>query len=453
MIAQAVRLIEETGPLEDGEAMNLAFRNSADREGRVIDRARILGQRFGLEAEIARWRELAPYVWLALSVFVGLVAYGIAVSVVGGDRSINAVLAFLLVLGGHVVTLVMWCFAVLAAWFSRGTAGRLSFGRLFLRLVAWLPLDRGPHSLTLLHATTSLLQRARLIPWAFGLISHAVWALAFVLLLAALWFAFSFRAYSMTWETTILSGDFFVGFVRATGWLPGLLGFPVPDASTVLAAGAAGSDQKAWAWWLIGCIVVYGLVPRIILAGLSWALWLRGKRLLKLDMAHPYYRKLLARFEEMETSIVVDAEQPPPVAASPQGRQAALESSAALAAVGFELPPEHPWPPAGLSSPDGFCERISGTGEERRALLNRLAQVRPYKLLVACNAASSPDRGTERFLREACSYAAHTGILLSAPSAAGTRRWQSWLQDKGMDEIATFTDPGAATAWFQPAHA
>ena len=61
-----------------------------------------------------------------------------------------------------------------------------------------------------------VLARARLAPWVFGGISHAVWSLAFVLLLTALALGLSLRAYRLTWETTLLTPDFFVRFVQAT---------------------------------------------------------------------------------------------------------------------------------------------------------------------------------------------------------------------------------------------
>ena len=453
MVAHTVRLIEESGPLEDSEAMNQAFRTRSGREERLIERARLLGQRFRLDAEIERWRELALVAWIALSVLVFSIAYGIAMAVVGGDRSINAVLAFFVALGMHALTLVLWCFAAVSVrWSPRSTFARLSLGSLFLRLVAWLPIDRGPHSMTMLRATTSLLQRARLLPWAFGFISHTIWALAFVLVLAAMWFAFSFQEYRLTWETTILSADFFIGFVRSTGWLPHLVGFPLPDTATLLGPSAT-SDHRAWAWWLIGCTFVYGLVPRVVLAILCWIVWRRGKQSLRLETADPYFRKLLARFDDMEGSTVVDAEQRVEPATRATAPVVPSGEHPSLAVVGFELPDEYPWPPGDLAGSAHLSERISGTSQERRALLNALAQARPHKILIVCNPASSPDRGTERFLREACSHAAQCALLLASPTngdVASHGRWQEWLQHIGMNEVRPFTDLENATAWFRP---
>src|SRR5690606_33914620 len=211
------------------------------------------------------------------------------------------------------LTLLIWALAAASGGVA-GLFGHLSFGNLLLRLLAHLPGDRVPHAPAMARSAQALLLRTRLLPWAFGTVSHAVWAAAFVLILAALWFAFSFQQYRLTWETTILDAQFFVRFVSVTGALPHWLGFPMPDAATLIAPDAPGGDHRAWAWWLIGCAFVYGFLPRVLLALLSWGVWRRRVRRLHPDTADPYYRKLLERFAQMEPSQVVDPEQRAPAA-------------------------------------------------------------------------------------------------------------------------------------------
>jgi hypothetical protein len=455
LLAETVKLIEADGPLEDSEAMGHAFRTVHGREERLLERARLLSQRLKLDHELARWRELAIYVWLGLAVLTFVVAYGIAATLLGSGRSINAVLAFVGVLGMHALTLLLWLLALLFSWVKGGSsAGRISLGNLFLRLVAWLPVDRGQHSLTMARAAGILLRRTKLAPWAFGFISHSIWAAAFALVLIALWFGFSFREYRLSWETTILQADFFVRFVQVTGWLPARLGFPVPDTATLLTPYAVGADQRSWAWWLIGCTVVYGLLVRLILAAISWLVWKRGKHLLRLDTSDPYFRKLLARFEQMESSLVVDPEQRTNL---DNGGHHALSKegySTARAVVGFELPDDVAWPPFDWPASVALHERIAGMAQERRRLLDTLAQLRPAKLLLVCNAASTPDRGTERFLREGAGSSAQCAILLvssSNPVEEGASRWQQWLQDTDISHISTFGKTSKALAWLENA--
>ena len=451
LIADTIRLIEHAGPLEDQAAMREAFCVATGREERLLERARLLGHELMLDRELVRWRDAARFAWLPLALVAFFAAYGSAVAVIGTGRTVNAVTAFFALLAIPLLTLVLWA----AAAFSGGGAGlfgHLSFGNILLRLVARLPGERTPHALTMAQAAYALLLRARLMPWAFGIVSHAVWAAAFVLILAALWFAFSFQEYRLTWETTILDAAFFVRFVTVTGTLPHWLGFPLPDVVTLLNPGTPGGDHRAWAWWLIGCAVTYGLLPRVVLGVMSWLAWRRGVRRLHLDTADPYYRKLLARFDEMEQSLIVDPERRPPVAheaVSP----ASGEGSAVRAVVGFELPPELRWPPLPLAHA-GQLDRIAGTGNERRALLDKLTRHRPGALLVVCHAASTPDRGTERFLREAVRAAGQTALLLETlDSGEGAQRWQAWLEQAGMQHIPCFTDATRAAAWMEGTHA
>jgi hypothetical protein len=456
LLAQAVRLVEDQGPLEDSEAMSQAFRMQSGREERLLERARMLSQRLGLENDLARWRELALYVWLGLTLLVFVMAYGIAATLLGGGRSLNAVLAFSGVLGMHAFTLLLWLLGLVFSSLSgAGTGGRISLGNLFLRLLAWMPIDRGPHSVTLARAASALFRQSKLGPWAFGFISHSIWAAAFILVLVALWFGFSFREYRLTWETTILHADFFIRFVQLTGWLPGLLGFPVPDTSTLLRPDAAGSDQRAWALWLMGCTFVYGLLLRLLLAGICWLTWQRGRKELRLDTSDPYFRKILARFEQMETSDIVDPEQRADAHASDASLRIRGAASPLPAVLGFELPDDIVWPPEGLPALLSLNQRIAGSGAERRQVLDRLAQLQPHKLLLVCNLPSTPDRGTERFLREAAACADHCGILLIALSGVPDttlQRWQSWLLDTGMNEIRTFTERAQAAHWLEAHH-
>lgn len=460
VLAETVRVIEHDGPLQDEAEMRDAARQAQGPEAQLLARARLLGQRLKLDRALVQWRDTVWVLWCGLALLAFLAAYGIAAAIVGGGRTVNAVTAFFALLALPTITLLMWVLAALTAASGGGGSwfGRLSFGNLLLALLARIPGQHNPHTVTMARATHALLQRARLLPWAFGLVSHAVWAAAFVLILAALWFAFSFQQYRLTWETTILDAGFFVGFVSLTGALPHALGFPLPDTATLLDP-AAGGDHRAWAWWLIGCAFVYGLLPRLVLAAICSWVWRRGMRRLHLDTSEPYYRKLLARFAALEQSMVVDAEQRDPESTMPAlpatPRPAA---GTARAVVGFELPPEVAWPPQALQTLPAveMVERIAGAGNERRNLLERLAVLQPRALLIVCHAASSPDRGTERFLREAARHAARTALMplaaVTADMEAGVQRWLDWLQQSGLDSIACQTDAAQAAAWMEENH-
>ncbi|WP_423455872.1 DUF2868 domain-containing protein [Ottowia sp. VDI28] len=453
VIAGTVALIESSGPLDDRAELRLAHRAQPTRAAQFMERAWLLGERLGLPAELARWRHVGLIVILMLAALVALSALGTARAVVGDARSINAMAAFITLLGLHLLTLALWLLGLL--W--PGAAASLSLGRLALWLTARLPLERGPHSFSVLRAVNRLLKRHKLLPWAFGVVSHTIWALAFGLILAVLAFGFAFHAYRLSWETTILSADFFQRFVHLTGSFPSMLGFAVPDAAAIQRAGASNlqtlgeaAAQSEWAWWLMGCVFTYGLLPRVFLALLSYARWRAGvARMGKPDSADPYVRAVFARLDALDPPVVTDPEQRPIQVAQPHRTPGDAAVPGTLAVIGFELPPEVPWPLPPISGlPDGaegelvLVERIAGSAAERQEVILALEQARPWSLWVVCHAASSPDRGTARFLREVAPVARQCHLLLVAEEGGAapaetesTRRWADWLAAERLDAI------------------
>lgn len=462
MIAGAVALIEAAGPLDDQAELRQAHRTQPTRVAQFLERAWLLGDRLGMLAEWARWRQVGFVVVMALAALVAISALGTARAVVGQAPTINAVAAFVTLLGLHALTLGLWFLSML--W-PRALAG-LSLGRLALGLTARLGASRlwgthapqslttshklpalGSHSFVMQQALNRLLQKNRLLPWVFGTISHTIWALAFVLILAVLAFGFAFHTYRLSWETTILSVDFFQSFVQITGWLPSLLGFPVPDAASVQSAGMGGlqsseaaASQREWAWWLMGCVFTFGLLPRVVFMLLSYARWRSGvARLPMLDTADPYVRAVFMRLDALDPPVVTDPERRPANAAGPRVLPAGPAIPGTRAIIGFELPPEVPWPlpgqPEGFEGKNVLEQRIAGASTERQAVEAALAQVRPWTLVIVVYAASSPDRGTARFFREIMPLAPQCHLLLvNADGSAvaledteGTRRWADWL--------------------------
>ena len=452
-MATAVQAIEQTGPLDDAAALAEAARRHSAPQLRLRERAWLLGQRLGLAAQMLRWRDAAWLLGAALALAVVLLANGVVFAMLTDGRTINAGSALVAALGMHFVTLVLWLLGTLLPFTGAGPLGRLSLGPLLLQGLARLPLGQRAHSSALARAAGSLLQRTRLAPWAFGLVSHLVWSAAFVLVLVGLLLAFAFKEYRLTWETTILSAQTFADFVRATGWLPGLLGFPVPELTVGASPqGPLALPASAAAWWLVGCVAVYGLLPRLLCAALCAVVWQQRKNRLQLDTSDPYFAQLLARFAALQASRVVDVERPSPSGPAQLATLAPGASGSALAVVGFELPQAQDWPPAALAQAAQYTKQISGTLDERRSVLDALAQLHPRALLLVCNAAATPDRGTERFVREACSHAGQCALWLADPPAGrgqppNRERWRHWLDAAGLQAIAIFAQPTDALAW------
>ncbi|MBS0344402.1 MAG: DUF2868 domain-containing protein, partial [Proteobacteria bacterium] len=408
LLTEAIRALEASGPLEDAQPAREAARAAGTDEGRIAHRAALLAARLGLADGLARFREFAPWVLLALGLVVTVAGLGLAGAVVNaGERRINVMAALVALLGAHLVSLFIWIVAL--AWPGHGAGGSL-LGRLWLSATARLALGRGASASALAQAALALLRRAGLLPWLAGLASHLVWALAMAAALAALVFALSFRAYTLGWETTLLDPADFGRAVQALAVVPGWLGFAVPDIQA--------PTDRALAQWLLGCVVAYGLLPRILLALLCAAMWRARAPRMQPDYGLPYYRGLAARLQALAPAEVIDADTLGPLHAGPgHARDGGPTTDAALLA-GFELPPDQAWPPQPMPAALEALPRVDGSMAQRQALLDTMARRRPRLLVLAVHASASPDRGAERLLREVLPLAGQVQLWPLSASAS-----------------------------------
>jgi hypothetical protein len=455
LVTEAIRLVEERGALDDAAALREAQPAHADMPARIAHRARVLGQRIGMLDELARARLMAPWVGIGLVLVIVFGGLALAGSVVGAhDRRINVMAALLSLLGFHALTLLTWLVAVFTPM-GRGAMSHASLGGLWMALTARVAGGRHGQAPVLLRAATRLLARARLVPWAAGIASHGIWTLSFVVVLAALFFTLSFHRYTLSWETTILDPQVFVRMAEVLGRAPAWLGFPVPSASMPGVPGAGvtadGTDlagQRAWALWLMGCIVVYGLLPRVLLLALSLAVWRWRRHGFAPDLSLPYYRRLIERFEALAPPDIVDADPGVVRPAASHRSPGPARATGSRAISAFELAGDMAWPPAGLPADVAVLPASDGSAPGRRQLLDAVARLRPATLVVAVRAVSSPDRGTERLLRELGSHCGQLHLWLartrSTPrpgdEAAGAR-WHRWLVDTGLGNTSQTDTP------------
>ncbi|MCV2371139.1 DUF2868 domain-containing protein [Roseateles oligotrophus] len=439
---QAVRIAEQTQALDDVQAMRAAYAAHEGIQERLLTRSDRLAPQLGIEQALAGGRERLAVVALLAAFLVAVLSYSLVLSVVGHDRRINAMAALVAVLGPHFLSLLLWFLALLFG----GSGGGLAKG--LLNLSTRLPGLGGQASRLLLQATLEVMGRSRgLSAWLFGLMTHLVWSLAFVFTLLGLLMAFSFLSYQLSWETTILDGEAFARFAHMTGRLPALFGFATPAVDHML---DGHGDHRAWAIWLMGCTLVYGLGLRLVLVILSG---LRARSLLAglalADGSDPYVRRLMARFDAMQAAQVLDAESP--AAGRSVNTHLATDHQAGLAVIGFELPDSQGWPAIAAWQHGLLLARTDGALAGKRQLLEHLQQLAPAHLLLVCNAGASPDRATERFLRAAAACAGHSALLLeSVPGhQESAQRWRDWLAEIRIEPPleAVFDAAVDAAAW------
>ncbi len=431
LITEAVKDFEAHTLLRDDAALAEAVAGSGERTARVLQRARRLAADTGLDVDVARLRDRLVTLGLLLAALGVVLAALVALAMLGDGRRINAVAAIVLLIAPNLLGIAVW--AAFAAVGARGS-GAGAFGRAVAALARH---RRAPeHVRRVWPAAARVLDAQGLTAWALGGLNHLLWAMVYAAAALILVAVFALSEYRLGWETTILAPQTLHDVARGIAWLPERLGLPAqvpaqladPDASRLLGR------------WLIAGTIVYGTLPRVLLAWLCGFVLLKRRRGFALDLDDPYHRRVLARLETLAPTRVIDDEHAPP--ASPHMHAGGEFEAGTLVLVGFELPTELPLPPALLAGA-AWSERLDGGIEERQAVLRRLSDHPPAQLLLACHAPSTPDRGTLRFLEAA--RAGRIALLLLGDGTHAAR-WRDWLDAAGRTDIAVLTDADEAQA-------
>jgi hypothetical protein len=423
-LTETVRLREEhAGPLEDQEANRLARTAGGDLPARIQHRALHLAERDGLSAALTRWLQGARLALVLLAIVAVVSGAGLAFAALGnGQAPVNVFWALGSLLGLNLILLLSWALGLLFA--GEHSA---SLGRLWL----WLSekLARDAKAAQLAPALVLLLQRQKLNRWAVGALVNGLWLLALLSALVILLTLLATRRYGFVWETTILGADTFVAVTQALGTLPAWLGFNVPTVEMIRASGDSAltieNARQAWAAWLVGVLLVYGLLPRLILALLCLWRWKRGRAALRLDLNLPGYSQLRERLMPSSERLGVNDAAPEhlhPVS----GGVSELQSDGALV-VAIELDDQRPWPP---TLPGNVKDAgILDSRESRHKLLEQLTRFPPARLAIACDPRRSPDRGSLALIGELARSAGATRVwLLQAPpgQALDAERLGDW---------------------------
>ncbi len=452
VLAEAVRLHEENRGflIEDRSADVAAIAAGGDLQQRILTRAGALAIAADIKGALNRLNRLFGLtaaagflVALALGAGSALALMASAPSGYGAAVPTNFFLLYGSLLGPHALMLVAWLAALLVLP-SRGSGsslgssslgGSLGGGILALvrRLSRWTlkqPLEAAAARAFALVMTGSPAGR-----WLVSALSHGLWLGYLAGCSAMVFLLLSTRQVGFAWETTILSAEDYIALTRALAAAPGWLGFPAPDAQQIAqsqiplaAAATSAAADRAWAGLLLGSLVVYGVLPRLVLVLLCLGLGRRAIRRYRLDTSRPGFARLQERLAPLaQTTGVIDADQDGPAAtAAPLSVGKAAEADAAAAVPGpaqvvgdgpvailaFESePPARGWPqPAsGIGWLDCGC--IEDRADRARVRARLRAAVEPPRLLVlACSLLTAPDRGVGAFLAE---FAGEAGVPLA----------------------------------------
>jgi hypothetical protein len=419
LLAEAVRLHEDAQgfAIDDPQARANAQQVKGDFETRIIARARALTNAPILQTAFHQLHTTFGLT-IGIAMFVALMS-GIGVARMALNSVPNGpVMNFFWVLGSvlGVPTLALLIWLALL-WVRPATMVSNSLGGDFIfllmrRINQWL--HKGPMHVAAAQATASVYTRTPVGRWTLSAISHLLWLVFLVGCLLSLLLILSTKQYTFAWETTILSDQSYIILTRALASLPEAVGFSTPSPEQIAASHWRGdgspphSAREAWSGLLIGSLMIYGILPRIIL--LVFCVLARQQAIMRfrLNITLPGYARLETRLLPASQSLgVVDPDEgkadPAPVSLLPSAPQPSSAAATGPPAImGFEVsqPAAH-WPPPieGVQWLDlGFVD----SRNDRKNTLDRVRQAPnpPRLIAIVCSVTMTPDRGTQGFISD-----------------------------------------------------
>lgn len=452
-LCEAVHLREsQWGPHDDSKARRLA-QHELSPLSKVVRRAQTLSESSGLIQSIDK---LSTAGWLAFLALLGLAIFSGATmgfaSLGHSAQPVNIVTAFFILLGLNSLSLIVWCVTMLS---PHATGGLLV--QLWPKLTLFFA--RGPNMALAIQAWWSLWRQAQATRWLFSASTHLLWVTILTGAAGAMLFALSTRQYDFVWETTVLSSDV---FVKWAGWLaviPQWLGFSVPDeqligASSSILQNNAESARRLWSGWLFGCLVTYGILPRVVLTVISALIVFISRARIRPNLSDPYYVSVLNRIPNPDQ--ISDGLAPDPSVFSVRtgtGQNVSNTGHTEHILIAIEPDPSDPWPPDGIGNAV-TCIGPIDSRESRHHAQAMVTQTRPINLVLVCDARHSPDRGTLRLLGELSDYSKRTLLWLrhSQSNHAHTEAWLSQLRSLPKIELRIRDDAVNVMQWLERYH-
>ncbi|MCP5368576.1 MAG: DUF2868 domain-containing protein [Hyphomicrobiales bacterium] len=468
LLAMAVRVLEggRAAPFDEPAAEDLARRADGDFEHRLVVRARALPVAAPLGRALARLRRILGLVAGGAAVVAAAGGAATAQAALTGSVPVNFPVALLGLLGVHLIALVLWLVLMVV---MRGAAVPTSLGGMVAAVARRLAVrgsggdgagdgggQEGNPEAVMVRTAGAVLARGAIGRWTLGAISHGLWLAFMAGALAAALLVLSTRQVSFTWETTILSADTYVPATRAIAVLPRLAGFPVPTDEQVRAGRWTGqappstAGAEAWSGLLVGAVVVYGAVPRLVLLLLCWGLRALAVARFRLDLALPGFLRLRERLlPSVRREGVVDPDTggaeaaPPAIEAVPVAR---VDGPVAALALETAFDPGH-WPPpvAGVAWLD--LGGLDGRDDLARARA-RLQGEGHCLLLAAVSLLSTPDRGMAAALAALHRASGAPLVLVLADGARLRARLDAATADQRLEDWrALAVRVGVAPEW------
>ncbi|MBT8130289.1 MAG: DUF2868 domain-containing protein [Gammaproteobacteria bacterium] len=444
LLIEQIRYIETQQSLAcDAEEKAADHATHNNFEDRLWQRARCLVEQHDLSAVLGSAARLSRYLKILAFILAAMLGALSVIYAITDSDTINIYRLLLLLLGFNFISMLLWLTGV-SLNLDALTSGMLA------RLSSWLPghLERKNS------AAGTQADRAWLAchfsgavgKWQFSKITHQLWLVYLLAGLACLVLLLMVRQYNFVWGTTLLSDTAFVRLTEVMSAPLQTTGFATPSAEQVresqtgvLQPGAAqalsAEYRYHWAQFLLGALLCYGILPRILLWAWSALMYAHARRQFALDLYLPYYISLRQRLMPLAShGEIIDADTSPPF----------VTEASAIKPVPHVLPPETLWAAVELGDAIAWppmsvrADNDLGQVLDRTSLAQVMAHLQSHQcsvIAIAVSATRSPDRGVQRTIASLMSNC--------------TQRWLVLIQQHGDEPVS---DKRLA-AWYRLAEA
>lgn len=436
--------LEQLRHIETGQPQVLSYAGIASIEAypvsgfsypafleRLLDRAYHLIHDNHLDEVLQQPEKLfirASRIILLLAGVLGGVA---AINATGESSTLNIYWLLVVLLGFNFLSMLLWCAGILLniQGLSSGIAAQLA---------CWLPFQLKKKESD---STGTLAARAwwetclsgRVGRWRISILTHQFWLIYLLAGMGVLILLMLAKQYDFVWGTTLLPENSLPELTRLLGIPMQHIGLVVPDGQQIAASriGAGVQDsiiRSAWAEFLVGALIVYGLLPRLILMLLAFSMLKLSEYRYKLDLYLPYYvtlrQSLIAK--EFVTSVIdcdpgMTKESPEPITRAKHSRR--FPANALV--IGIELDSHAIWP-------EGMVCQENVADQKTFIRVSEMLKKSKRALVIGVAAHRLPDRGVQRMIRELATLVSGQVwlmLLQSSPAiqVAESRR-QAWYR-------------------------
>lgn len=435
--------VEQLRKIESAKAAELSYASVADMEKgaasdfkyadftqRLTARANRLIRDNALDEAINKpdyQFKYAGRICLIIAAILGGVAAGNAVS---ESHTLNIYWLLAVLLGFNLLSLVLWIIGITCnlQGLTNGVVAQLA---------AWWPF-RKKEAVTTESLAASAWWESCLTgtvgKWRISILTHQFWLVYLAAGLALLILLMLAKQYNFIWGTTLLPESSLPRLTESLGKPLTLIGLEIPDSHQVAISRMGETRQDAdtrgaWARFLMGVLLIYGLLPRFLLLALSAAMLKWSERRFKLDLYLPYYIDLRQRLMARKVSSkVIDAD--PMAGAEPAEILPPHDLTGTLPAgayaVGIELDDQISWP-------ESVSCQLNIIDMETQQKAIECVKKMQGALLIGVAAYRLPDRGVQRIVRDLLTTANASNpwlvLLNKQPAVPVTNsREQAWFR-------------------------